>query len=86
MKIGKSGNGLTLRIPAAIVKALNLKPGEEVQIAITGGHKFEVCRIEEPESEEAQVKRRQEALERIRKVRIQLPDGYTFSRNDIYKL
>jgi antitoxin MazE len=86
MKILKSGNGLTLRIPATTVKALNLKPGEEVQVVVTGGHKFEVCRIEEPEPEEARVRRRLEALEEIRKMRVPLPDGYVFNRSEIYKL
>jgi antitoxin MazE len=86
MKIGKSGNGLMLRIPAATVKALNLKPGEEVQIAVTGGHKFEVCRIDEPEPEEVRVRKRQKALEHMRKMRVSLPDGYVFNRNEIYKL
>jgi antitoxin component of MazEF toxin-antitoxin module len=86
MKIGKSGKGLTLRIPAATVKALNLKAGDEVHVAVTGGHKFEVCRIEEPEPEEVRIRRRQQALEEIRKMRVPLPDGYVFSRDQIYKL
>jgi antitoxin MazE len=86
MKIGKSGNGLTLRIPAAIVKALNLKPGDELQITVTGGQKFEVCKMEEPEPEADRVRRRLEALEMMRKMRIVLPDDYIFNRNEIYKL
>jgi antitoxin MazE len=86
MKIGKSGNGLAIRIPAAIAKNLNLKPGDEMQITITGGRKFEVCKMEEPEPEADRVRRRLEALEMMRKMRIVLPDDYVFSRNEIYKL
>ena len=86
MKIGKSGSGLAIRIPAEIAKNLNLKSGDEMQFTVTGGQKFEVCRIEKPEPEEVRVRKRQEALEHMRKMRVSLPDGYVFNRNEIYKL
>lgn len=86
MKIGKSGDGLAIRIPSAIAKNLNLKPGDEMQITITGGQKFEVCKMEEPEPDADRVRRRLEALEMMRKIRIVLPDDYIFNRNEIYKL
>jgi len=86
MKIVKSGNGLAIHIPAAIAKNLNLKPGDEMQITVTGGHKFEVCKMEEPEPEADRVRRRLEALEQIRKMRFALPADYVFNRNEIYKL
>jgi antitoxin component of MazEF toxin-antitoxin module len=86
MKIGKSGKGLAIRIPAAIAKMLNLKPGDEMQITVTGVQKFEVCKMEEPESEADGMKRRLEALEEIRKMRFTLPADYVFNRNEIYKL
>ena len=55
-------------------------------MTVTGGHKFEVCKIEEPEPEEISLSKRKEALEQIRKMRIPLSDGYVFHRSEIYKL
>ena len=86
MKIGKIGKGLAIRIPAAIAKKLNLNPGDEMQITVTGGQKFEVCKLEKPESDADRLRRRLEALEQIRKMRFRLPDGYVFNRSEIYKL
>ena len=86
MKIGKHGSGLAIRIPAAIVKKLNLKPGEEVQITLTGVQKFEVCKMEEPESDADRVRKRLEALEEIRKMRVALPANFVFNRDEIYDL
>jgi len=86
MKIGKSGDGLAICIPSAIAKNLNLKPGDEVQITVTGGQKFEVCKMEEPEPKADRVRRRLEALEQIRKMRFALPADYVFNRDQIYKL
>jgi antitoxin MazE len=75
MKIGKRGNGLAIRIPAAIVNELNLKPGDEMQITVTGEHQFEVIRD----------RRRLEALEMIRKMSVALPDNYLFNREEIHE-
>ena len=86
MKIGKSGVGLAIRIPAAIVKEMNLKPGDEMQIVATGGQRFEVCKMEEPVSEAEQAKKRLEALEYMRKLRFELPENYVFHRDQIYNL
>jgi AbrB family looped-hinge helix DNA binding protein len=86
MKIGKSGKGLAIRIPAAIAKKLNLKCGDELQIAVTGGQKFEVCKMEKPESEADGMKRRLEAIEEMRKMSVSLPADFVFSRDEIYKL
>lgn len=36
VKIGKRGNGLWFRIPAEIVRARNIKPGDEVEFAQIG--------------------------------------------------
>jgi antitoxin MazE len=75
MKIGRRGNDLAIRIPAAIVKELDLKSGEEMQITVTGEHQFEVSRD----------RRRLEALEAIRKLRRPLPPGYKFNREEIHE-
>jgi antitoxin component of MazEF toxin-antitoxin module len=86
MKIGKSGKGLAIRIPAAIAKKLNLNPGDEMQITVTGRQKFEVCKLEKPESDADRMKKRLEAIEQIRSMRFALPADYVFNRNEIYKL
>lgn len=44
-KIGKHGGDLWFRIPAAIVKGENLKPGEEVQFVQVGEHEFVLVRV-----------------------------------------
>jgi antitoxin component of MazEF toxin-antitoxin module len=42
VKIRKRGNGLWITIPAAIVKALDLKPGQNAEFTVTGEHEFVV--------------------------------------------
>jgi antitoxin MazE len=74
MQVSKWGNSLAVRLPAAVVKALELKDGDEIEISIIGSRNFEVER--DP--------RRLEALEMIRKLRRPLPPGYKFSRAELY--
>ena len=45
MKIGKRGNALWVRIPVAIVRELNLRPGEEAELVAIGEHSFEIRRV-----------------------------------------
>ena len=45
MKIGKRGNGLWARIPAAIVRELEIGPGDEVEPVAVREHGFEVRRV-----------------------------------------
>jgi antitoxin component of MazEF toxin-antitoxin module len=45
VKIGKRGNGLWFRIPAAIVRERDLKPGDEAQFTQIGEHEFELNRV-----------------------------------------
>ena len=37
MQVAKWGNSLAIRIPAAVVEALSLAPGDEVEVRIEGG-------------------------------------------------
>jgi antitoxin MazE len=74
MKVSKWGNSLAIRVPAEIAAKLKLKSGDEIQIAVTGEHKFEVSRD----------RRRQEALEKLKKLRFELPANYKFNRDQIY--
>lgn len=74
MQVSKWGNSLAIRLPAAVVKALELKEGDEIEVSIKGDRSIEVERD----------KRKLEALERIRRLGFKLPPGYKFSREEIY--
>ena len=74
MKFAKWGNSIAIRVPAEVVAKLGINPGEEAQINVTGEFSFEVKRD----------RRRQEALEAIRKLRRPLPPGYKFNREEIH--
>lgn len=74
MKLAKWGNSLALRIPADVVSKLGIAPNEEVEIKITGESSFEVSRD----------RRRQEAIESIRRMARPFPPGFKFNRDEIY--
>jgi antitoxin MazE len=74
MKFAKWGNSMAIRIPAEVVAKLGISPDEEAQIKVTGEYSFEVTRD----------RRRQEAIEAIRKLARPLPPGYKFNRDEIY--
>lgn len=72
MQVSKWGNSLAVRIPAAVVEALNLKEGDQIEIRIAGEREFEVSRD----------RSREEALARLRRLRRPLPHGFRFSREE----
>jgi len=74
MKIAKWGNSLAIRIPAEVVEKLGLTPDQEAVVNVTGENSFEVVRDH----------RRQEAIEAIRRLRVTVPDGFVFDRDEIY--
>ena len=74
MKLAKWGNSLALRIPAEVVQKLGLRENEDAEVRVTGEHSFEVMRD----------RRRQEALETIRRLRVTVPKGFVFDRDEIY--
>jgi antitoxin component of MazEF toxin-antitoxin module len=45
MKIGKRGNALWIRIPAVIVRELNLQVGEEAEVIAIREDSFEIRRV-----------------------------------------
>jgi antitoxin MazE len=71
MQVSKWGNSLAVRLPVAVVDALGLKEGEEIQIRIAGDRVFEVRR--DPS--------KHEALARLQKLRRPLPPGFVFDRD-----
>lgn len=74
MKFAKWGNSVAIRIPAAVVEELKISPDEKAQIRVTGENSFEIIRD----------RSRQEAMEKLRKLRFALPDDYVFNRDEIY--
>jgi antitoxin MazE len=72
MQVAKWGNSLAVRIPRAVVEALKLKEGDEIEITIAGARRFEIARD----------RRREEALNRLRALRRPLPDGFKFDREE----
>lgn len=72
MQVSRWGNSLAVRLPAAVVEALELKEGDQIEIRIAGERTFEVRRD----------RRRQDALGKLRKLRRPLPPGFVFDRDE----
>lgn len=72
MQISKWGNSLAVRLPAAVVKTLDLKEGDQIEVRIAGAREFEIDRD----------RSRERAIARLRKLRRPLPSGFTFDRLD----
>jgi antitoxin MazE len=75
MRVSKWGNSLAIRLPSPIVKALELKEGDSIEVRLAGDRAFEVGRD----------RIRQRALEALRKLQRPLPPGFVFDRDDIYE-
>jgi len=72
MQIAKWGNSLAVRLPAAVVEALELKEGDEIEIFIAGAREMAVSR--KPG--------RDELLKRLRAFRGRLPPDFKFDRDE----
>ena len=48
MKVAKWGNALAIRLPIAVVRALGLKEGDQVDIRVSGERAFVVAREPRP--------------------------------------
>ena len=72
MKVAKWGNSLAVRLPAAVVEALELKEGDPIEISVAGERKLEVSKD----------KSRERALERLRALRRPIPPGFKFDRDE----
>lgn len=70
MQVSKWGNSLAVRLPAAVVEALRLKEGDDIEIHVIGARTVEVARA--PSS--------LELLARLRKYRGKLPADFKFDR------
>lgn len=72
MQVARWGNSLAVRLPAAVVKALKLKEGDEIEIHAAGARQFVVAR--KPG--------REELLKRLRAFRGRLPADFKFDRDE----
>jgi antitoxin MazE len=72
MRIAKWGNSLAIRLPAAVVEALELKEGDEVEVRVAGARVFDVDRD----------RSRERVLNRIRAFGWTLPPDWKFDRDD----
>ncbi len=72
MQVAKWGNSLAIRIPSAVVDALDLKEGDDIVVRVATGNIFEIERDD----------RRQKALEKIRSFKLKLPEDWKFDRED----
>jgi antitoxin MazE len=70
MQVSKWGNSLAVRLPSAVVEALDLKEGDQIEIRVADRRTFEITRDRSSEK----------AIERIRRLRRPLPPGFKFSR------
>ena len=72
MQVGKWGNSLAVRLPAAVVETLNLSEGDEITIEIASSRTLRVARE----------MTRHEALARMDALARPLPPGFRFSRDE----
>jgi antitoxin MazE len=72
MHVSKWGNSLAIRLPAAVVEVLELKEGDEIEIAVADSRRFHVSRKAS----------REELLKRLRAFRGRLPDDFKFNRDE----
>lgn len=72
MRLAKWGNSLAIRLPAAVVEALELKEGDDIEIHVAGPREFAVARKPGPA----------ELLKRLREFRGRLPADFKFDRDE----
>jgi antitoxin MazE len=75
MQVSKWGNSLAVRLPAAVVEALELQAGDDIEIQVEGSRSLKVSKV--PDN--------RELLARLRKYRGRLPDGFRFDRLEAHE-
>ncbi len=70
MQVSRWGNSLAIRLPAALVEALQLNEGDDISVGVVGSHAVE---IEKTPS-------RLELLKRLRRYRGLFPADFKFDR------
>lgn len=72
MRVSKWGNSLAVRLPKELVKAMSLKPGDELEIVGRGDRRCEISKHD----------KREEFLEALKQFRLELPPDYKFDRDE----
>jgi len=72
MQISRWGNSLAIRLPAAMVKDLELAEGDDVQLSVHGRREFTISR--KPG--------KNDILAALREYRGRLPENFKFDRNE----
>jgi len=75
MQVSKWGNSLAVRLPAAVVEALELHEGDHIEVQIVGDRSFAISRS--PSNKEL--------LARLRKFRGRMPEGFRFDRLEAHE-
>jgi len=75
MQVAKWGNSLAVRLPAAVVEALGLKAGDEIEIHVEGARAFAVARRAGA----------RDLLARVRRFRGRLPADFRFDRLEAHE-
>lgn len=73
MQVAKWGNSLAVRLPAALVEALDLKEGDEIEISVAGKRDFKIARD----------RSKDRALEQLRQMKWSFPLDFKFKREEI---
>ena len=72
MQVSKWGNSLAIRLPASVVKALEINEGDDIEVVIADERVFKVRKKADKEA----------VLKRIRLFRGKLPTDFKFDRDD----
>ena len=72
MRVAKWGNSLAVRLPAAVVEALELKDGDDIEVRVLDARELAVSRRPG----------RRELIERLSAFRGRLPIDWKFDRDD----
>jgi antitoxin MazE len=72
MQVSRWGNSLAIRIPSVVVEALQLKEGDEVEVTVAGLRQLSVDRD----------RKREKALETLRRLARPFPQGWQFDRDE----
>lgn len=75
MQVARWGNSLAVRLPASVVRLLDLREGDEIDIRIAGEREMDVSRRE----------RRHELMARLRGYRGTLPEGFSLDREEAHE-
>ena len=72
MQISKWGNSLAIRIPSSVVKALELREGDDIEVFVAGEREFQLKKKPDHLA----------LLKRLRNFRGKLPADFKFERDD----